>query len=422
MIQGKPSSRSATGRENVNMRSNVIGICIAALTLVAASGAFAGDKKYDPGASDTEIKIGQTMPYSGPASGYGTQGKSELAYWKMINSKGGINGRKITLLTMDDSYSPPKTVEQTRKLVEQDEILADIGSLGTPTNSAIQKYLNSKKVPQILISTGAAKWNDPKNFPWTTPFYPPYAQEAKIYGKYIVKQLPSAKIGVIYQNDDFGKDYLRGFKEGLGERADLIVKELTYEVTDPTIDSQIVALKSAGADVVFTIATPKFGAQSIRKIADLGWKPTHFIVSVASSIGGVLEPAGVEASTGLITALSNKVIGDPAWDDDQGVKDYLAFMKEWYPEGNPVDGSNQIGYGSAQFTAIILKNCGDELTRENVLKQAINLTDISLPLLLPGITLSVTPTDYSTFSTFRLAKFDGKTWKFFGDNISTASR
>jgi ABC-type branched-subunit amino acid transport system substrate-binding protein len=404
------------------MRSNVVGICTAALTVFAASGAFAGDKKYDPGASDTEIKIGQTMPYSGPASGYGTQGKAELAYWKMVNSKGGINGRKITLLTMDDSYSPPKTVEQTRKLVEQDEILADIGSLGTPTNSAIQKYLNSKKVPHILISTGAAKWNDPKNFPWTTPFYPPYAQEAKIYGKYIVKQLPSAKIGVIYQNDDFGKDYLRGFKEGLGERADLIVKELTYEVTDPTIDSQIVALKSAGADVVFTVATPKFGAQSIRKIADLGWKPTHFIVSVASSIGGVLEPAGLEASSGLITALSNKVIGDPAWDNDQGVKDYLAFMKEWYPEGNPIDGSNQTGYGSAQFTAIILKNCGDELTRENVLKQATNLTDISLPLLLPGITLSVTPTDYSTFSTFRLAKFDGKTWKFFGENISTASR
>ena len=404
------------------MRSNVVGICTAALTVFAASGAFAGDKKYDPGASDTEIKIGQTMPYSGPASGYGTQGKAELAYWKMINSKVGINGRKITLLTMDDSYSPPKTVEQTRKLVEQDEILADIGSLGTPTNSAIQKYLNSKKVPHILISTGAAKWNDPKNFPWTTPFYPPYAQEAKIYGKYIVKQLPSAKIGVIYQNDDFGKDYLRGFKEGLAERADLIVKELSYEVTDPTIDSQIVALKSAGADVVFTVATPKFGAQSIRKIADLGWKPTHFIVSVASSIGGVLEPAGVEASTGLITALSNKVIGDPAWNDDQGVKDYLAFMKEWYPEGNPIDGSNQTGYGSAQFTAIILKNCGDELTRENVLKQATNLTDISLPLLLPGITLSITPTDYSTFSTFRLAKFDGKTWKFFGENISTASR
>jgi ABC-type branched-subunit amino acid transport system substrate-binding protein len=403
------------------MRSSAIAVYTIALTF-AANAAFGADKKYDPGATDTEIKIGQTMPYSGPASGYGTQGKTELAYWKMINSKGGINGRKVTLLTMDDGYSPPKTVEQTRKLIEQDEILADIGSLGTPTNSAIQKYLNGKKVPHILVSTGAAKWNDPKNFPWTTPFYPPYAQEAKIYGRYVVKELPSAKVGVIYQNDDFGKDYLRGFKEGLGERADSIVKELTYEVTDPTIDSQIVALKSAGVDVVLTIATPKFGAQSIRKIADLGWKPTHFIVAVASSIAGVLEPAGVEASTGLITALSNKVIGDPAWDSDQGVKDYLAFMKEWYPEGNPIDGSNQTGYSSAQFAAIILKNCGDELTRENVLKQATNLTDISLPLLLPGITVSVTPTDYSTFSTFRLARFDGKTWKFFGENISTASR
>jgi ABC-type branched-subunit amino acid transport system substrate-binding protein len=392
-----------------------------AIATLATSASFAADKKYDVGATDTEIKIGQTMPYSGPASGYGTQGKTELAYWKMINSKGGINGHKVTLLSMDDGYSPPKTVEQTRKLVEQDEILADIGSLGTPTNSAIQKYLNSKKVPHILVSTGAAKWNDPKNFPWTTPFYPPYAQEGQIYAKYVLKELPSAKIGVIYQNDDFGKDYLRGFKEGLGSKTDLIVKELSYEVTEPTIDSQIVSLKAAGVDTVFTIATPKFGAQSIRKIADLGWKPTHFIVSVASSIGGVLEPAGAEASTGLITALSSKVIGDPAWDDDQGVKDYLAFMKEWYPDGNPIDGSNQTGYGSAQFTAIILKNCGDELTRENVLKQATNLSKISLPLFLPGITVTVTPDNYSTFSTFRLARFDGKTWKFFGENITTAS-
>jgi ABC-type branched-subunit amino acid transport system substrate-binding protein len=392
-----------------------------AIAISAASASFAADKKYDVGATDTEIKIGQTMPYSGPASGYGTQGKTELAYWKMINSKGGINGRKVTLLSMDDGYSPPKTVEQTRKLVEQDEILADIGSLGTPTNSSIQKYLNSKKVPHILISTGAAKWNDPKNFPWTTPFYPPYAQEGQIYAKYVLKELPSAKIGVIYQNDDFGKDYLRGFKEGLGSKTDLIVKELSYEVSEPTIDSQIVTLKAAGVDTVFTIATPKFGAQSIRKIADLGWKPTHFIVSVASSIGGVLEPAGAEASTGLITALSSKVIGDPAWDDDQGVKDYLAFMKEWYPEGNPIDGSNQTGYGSAQFTAIILKNCGDELTRDNILKQATNLTKISLPLFLPGITVTVTPDNYATFSTFRLARFDGKTWKFFGENITTAS-
>ncbi|SEC71150.1 ABC transporter substrate-binding protein [Bradyrhizobium erythrophlei] len=395
---------------------------VAALSLVSTSAVLAADKKYDPGASDTEIKIGQTMPYSGPASAYGTQGRAEAAYWKMINSQGGINGRKITLLSMDDGYSPPKTVEQTRKLVEQDEILANIGSLGTPTNSSIQKYLNGKKIPHLLISTGASKWNDPKEFPWTTPFYPPYAQEAKIYAKYIAKELPNAKIGVIYQNDDFGKDYLKGFKEGLGEKAGLIVKELSYEVTDPTIDSQIVNLKAAGADVLMTITTPKFGAQAIRKVADLGWKPTHFIVSVASSIGGVLEPAGLEASTGLMTALATKVVGDPAWDTDKGVQDYLAFMKQWYPEGNPIDGSNQIGYLSAQFTAIILKNCGDVLTRENLLKQATNLSKVSLPLLLPGITVSVSPTDYSTFDTFKLAKFDGKTWKFFGENISTASR
>ncbi|PDT73458.1 ABC transporter substrate-binding protein [Bradyrhizobium sp. C9] len=395
---------------------------VAALSLASTSAVLAADKKYDPGASDTEIKIGQTMPYSGPASAYGTQGRAEAAYWKMINSQGGINGRKITLLSMDDGYSPPKTVEQTRKLVEQDEILANIGSLGTPTNSSIQKYLNGKKIPHLLISTGASKWNDPKEFPWTTPFYPPYAQEAKIYAKYIAKELPNAKIGVIYQNDDFGKDYLRGFKEGLGEKAGLIVKELSYEVTDPTIDSQIVNLKASGADVLMTITTPKFGAQAIRKVADLGWKPTHFIVSVASSIGGVLEPAGLEASTGLMTALATKVVGDPAWDTDKGVQDYLAFMKQWYPEGNPIDGSNQIGYLSAQFTAIILKNCGDVLTRENLLKQATNLSKVSLPLLLPGITVSVSPTDYSTFDTFKLAKFDGKTWKFFGENISTASR
>jgi ABC-type branched-subunit amino acid transport system substrate-binding protein len=394
----------------------------ASIGAVAISGALAGEKKYDIGVSDTEIKIGQTMPYSGPASGYGTQGKAELAYWKMVNSKGGVNGRKVNLLSMDDAYSPPKTVEQTRKLVEQDEIFANIGSLGTPTNSAIQKYLNGKKMPHLLISTGAGKWNDPKNFPWTTPFYPPYEQEAKIYAKYALKELPSAKIGVIYQNDDFGKDYLRGFKAALGDKSDMIVKELSYEVSDPTIDSQIVNLKAAGADAVLTIATPKFGAQAIRKIADLGWKPTHFIVSVASSIGGVLQPAGLQASTGLITALSTKVVGDPAWDDDEGVKNYLAFMKEWYPEGNPIDGSNQIGYLSAQFAEIILKNCGDELTRENLLKQATNLSGISLPLLLPGITVSVSPDDYSTFSTFRLAKFDGKTWKFFGENISTASK
>ena len=394
----------------------------AVIAFAAMSGSALAQKKYDTGATDTEIKVGNIMPYSGPASAYGVIGKIEDAYFKMINEQGGINGRKINFISYDDSYSPPKAVEQARKLVESDEVLFLFGPLGTPSNSAIQKYMNSKKVPQLFVATGATKWNDPKEFPWTTPFYPPYAQEAKIYAKYIAKELPNAKIGVIYQNDDFGKDYLKGFKEGLGEKAGLIVKELSYEVTDPTIDSQIVNLKAAGADVLMTITTPKFGAQAIRKVADLGWKPTHFIVSVASSIGGVLEPAGLEASTGLMTALATKVVGDPAWDTDKGVQDYLAFMKQWYPEGNPIDGSNQIGYLSAQFTAIILKNCGDVLTRENLLKQATNLSKVSLPLLLPGITVSVSPTDYSTFDTFKLAKFDGKTWKFFGENISTASR
>jgi branched-chain amino acid transport system substrate-binding protein len=416
-----PSCGKANSNEEQRMRSGLI-LLTAAVAALTMNACFGGEKKYDVGASDTEIKIGQTMPYSGPASGYGTQGKTELAYWKMVNSKGGINGRKVTLLSMDDAYSPPKTVEQTRKLVEQEEILADIGSLGTPTNSAIQKYLNSKQVPHLLVSTGAAKWNDPKNFPWTTPFFPPYEQEGQIYAKYVLKELPSAKIGVIYQNDDFGKDYLKGFKIGLGSKSDLIVKEMSYEVSEPTIESQIVTLKAAGVDTVLTVATPKFAAQSIRKIADLGWKPTHFMVAVSSSIGGVLQPAGVEASTGLITALSGKVVGDPIWDDDQGVKDYLAFMKEWYPEGNPIDGTNQTGYGSAQFAEIILRNCGDELTRENILKQATNLSNISLPLLLPGITVAVSPTDYSTFSAFRLARFDGKTWKFFGENITTAEK
>ncbi|MEW6642123.1 MAG: ABC transporter substrate-binding protein [Pseudomonadota bacterium] len=400
------------------MRLKVIAF-FAGLAIVSAGGAIAGDKNYDVGATDTEIKIGQTMPYSGPASGYGVNGKVELAYWRMINSKGGINGRKVTLLSLDDGYSPPKTLEQTRRLVEQDEVLAIIGSLGTPTNSAIQKYLSGKKVPHLFITSGASKWNDPKNFPRATPFYPPYEQEARIYGKYIAEQMPTAKVAVIYQNDDFGKDYLKGFKDGLGSKVSLIVKEASYEVNEPTIDSQIVNLRAAGADTLLTVATPKFAAQSIRKAYELGWKPVHFMVSVGSSVGGVLEPAGLEASTGLITALTAKVVGDSAWDNDQGVKDYLAFMKEWYPDGNPIDGSVQIGYGVAQITEVLLRACGDDLTRENLVRQATRLTNVSLPLFLPGITISTTPNDYSAYGAFRMAKFDGKTWKFFGETIDT---
>ncbi|MGB3487739.1 MAG: ABC transporter substrate-binding protein [Xanthobacteraceae bacterium] len=403
------------------MRSTLLA-SVTAIAVLTAAAAFAGDKRYDAGASDTEIKIGQTMPYSGPASGYGVNGKVEAAYWRMINSKGGINGRKITLLSMDDGYSPPKTLEQTRRLVEQDDVLAIIGALGTPTNSAIHKYLRSKKVPQLLITSGASKWNDPKDFPWATPFYPPYEQEARIYGKYVAKEMPSAKIAVIYQNDDFGKDYLRGFKEGLGDKASSIIKEASYEVSDPTIDSQIVNLKASGADTLLTIATPKFAAQSIRKVNALGWKPAHFMVSVGASIGGVLEPAGLDASKGLISAFTAKVIGDPAWDEDKGVKDYLAFMKEWYPDGNPIDGSVQVGYTVAQMTEFLLRACGDDLTRENLVKQATHLTHVSLPLFLPGVTVSTTPSDYSAYHIFKMAKFDGKAWKFFGENIDTSAK
>ncbi|MBC7586125.1 MAG: ABC transporter substrate-binding protein [Tardiphaga sp.] len=399
------------------MRSVAMAIVLSGLLTTSS---LAAEKRYDAGASDTEIRIGQTMPYSGAASGYGVNGKAELAYWKMVNSQGGINGRKVTLLSMDDGYSPAKTVEQTRRLVEQDEVLAIIGSLGTPTNSAVQKYLSGKKVPHIFITSGASKWNDPANFPTTTPFYPPYEQEARIYGKYIAREMPDAKVAVIYQNDDFGKDYLKGFKNGLGAKSSLIVIEASYEVGEPTIDSQIVNLKASGADTLLTIATPKFAAQSIRKVASLGWKPAHFMVSVGSSVGGVLEPAGFEASTGLITALTAKVVGDPAWDDDKGVKDYLAFMKAWYPDGNPIDGSTQIGYGTAQMTEILLRACGDDLTRENLVRQATHLTKVSLPLFLPGVTISTTPTDYAAYNTFKMARFDGKTWKFFGDNIDTS--
>ncbi|MGB3042946.1 MAG: ABC transporter substrate-binding protein [Xanthobacteraceae bacterium] len=403
------------------MRSNLL-VALTTIAVLTTTAAFAGDKRYDAGASDTEIKIGQTMPYSGPASGYGVNGKVEAAYWRMINSKGGINGRKITLLSMDDGYSPPKTLEQTRRLVEQDDVLAIIGALGTPTNSAIHKYLRSKKVPHLLITSGASKWNDPKEFPSATPFYPPYEQEARIYGKYVAKEMPSAKIAVIYQNDDFGKDYLRGFKEGLGDKASMIIKEASYEVSDPTIDSQIVNLKASGADTLLTIATPKFAAQSIRKVNALGWKPAHFMVSVGASIGGVLEPAGLDASKGLISAFTAKVIGDPAWDEDKGVKDYLAFMKEWYPDGNPIDGSVQVGYTVAQMTEVLLRACGDDLTRENLVKQATHLTNVSLPLFLPGVTISTTPSDYSAYHIFKMAKFDGKAWKFFGENIDTSAK
>ena len=306
---------------------------VACATALATSpmSAFA-QKSYGPGVTDTEIKIGNTMPYSGPASAYSSQGKTETAFYNMINAKGGINGRKITFLSYDDAYSPPKTVEQTRKLIEQDEIFADFGPLGTPTNSAIQKYMNMKKVPQLFVSSGADKWNDPKNFPWTMPLYPSYTMEGKIAAKYILKTKPDAKIAILYQNDDSGKDYVKGFKQGLGDKVSQIVIEKTYETSDPTLDSQMVAFKQSGADTFYAMSTPKFGAQAIKKAAELGWKPLFYTVSVSSSIKGVLEPAGIENSIGLITASGAKIVSDPRWDNDPAMKEFVAFMKEWAPQ------------------------------------------------------------------------------------------
>ena len=382
----------------------------------------AAEKKYGPGVTDTEIKIGQTMPYSGPASAYGTVGRLETAYFEMINAGGGVNGRKINLISLDDSYSPPKAVEQTRRLVEQDEVLAIVGQLGTLTSSAAQKYLNVKKVPQILITSGAAKWDDPKAFPYSTFLYSPYRLEGQIFAQYLLANKPDAKLGVFSQNDDAGRDYVRGLKDGLGGKAaTLIVKELTYETTDSTIDSQVVTLKAAGVDTLFLMTTPKFGAQTIRKIAELGWKPLTYLSAVSTSLKTVLEPAGLDNSKGLITALAVKRPDDPRWENEKDVQDYKAFLKQWYPAGNMADSSNIAGYMAAFVTVKILELCGDDLTRENLLKQAINLTDLAAPLLLPGITVNTSPTDFFPLQSVQLARLTGEAWVLFGDVLTEAS-
>jgi branched-chain amino acid transport system substrate-binding protein len=392
-------------------------VLVTVALIASFSGALAGN--YGPGVTDTEIKLGQTMPYSGPASAYGTIGQIEHAYFAMINAKGGINGRKINMISLDDAYSPPKTVEQTRRLVEQDEVLAIVGTIGTPTNSATQRYLNSKKVPQIFISTGAAKWDDPKNYPYTTQLYPPYQMEGQVFARYILKNKPDAKLGVLSQNDDAGKDYVKGLKDGLGDKAStIIVKEVTYETTDPTIDSQIVALKASGADALFTMATPKFGAQAIRKVAELGWKPLNYVVSVASSIKGVLEPAGLENSKGLLTALAFKTPTDPLWQSEKDVQEFQAFLKEWYPKGDAGDSNNVTGYISAFMTVKVLEMCGGDLTRENLLKQATSLDNVEAPLLLPGITISTRRDRYAPYTQMQIARFDGSSWTPEGPVIS----
>jgi len=382
---------------------------------LAAAPAMA-QKKYGPGVSDKEIKIGQTNPYSGNASSYSSNGKTEAGYFNMINAKGGVNGRKINFISLDDGYTPSRTVEQVRKLVEQEEVLLVYAPLGTPTNSAIHQYLNAKKVPQLFVATGATKWGDPQHFPWTMGWQPNYQTEAKIYAKYIVQNLPNAKIGVLYQNDDYGKDYLKGFKDGLGDKAaKLIVSEVSYESSDPTVDSQIVTLQGSGADVFFDVTIPKFAAQAIRKAYDIGWKPVHFLNNVGNSVGATLIPAGLEKSVGIISTTYYKDASDPQWENDEEYKDWIAFMKEYNKDSDPADNNTELAYARAFTMVQVLKQCGDDLTRENVMKQAANLKKLRAPMLLPGILIDTGPTDFFPIEQMQLEKFDGKGWVLIGE-------
>ena len=393
----------------------------ALLTLVLASGmttgSFARDKQYGPGVTDTEIKIGQTTAYSGPASAYGLLSKTQVAYVRMINERGGINGRKVTLISLDDGYSPPKTVEQTRRLVEQDNVLGIFNSLGTAPNAAIQEYLNEQHVPHFAIS-GASRFNDPARYPWTMGVIASYENEGRIYAQYILHHIKEAKIAVLYQNDDLGKDYFNGLREGLGDQAEsMIVKAVSYELTDPTIDSQIIALKAAGANVLFDASSPKFAAQAIRKSFELDWRPTHFLSLTGNSIPAALVPAGVEKAIGITSASPNKDPSDPIWAIDKGMQDYLAFMKSYMPDREPSDLLFSGGYSGAQIMLYILDRCGDNLTRDNVMYQATHMHNVEFPMLLPGIKVNTSPTNCRLFNQLQLEKFDGKRWAPFGEII-----
>jgi branched-chain amino acid transport system substrate-binding protein len=408
---------SSKGSDMTSRTFNLAQWMAATASLAFCVGAVAAGK-YGPGASDKEIKIGQTQPYSGPASAYGTIGKLHQAYFKMINDQGGVNGRKINLISLDDGYSPPKTVEMVRKLVEQDEVLLTFNTLGTAPNSAIHKYMNAKKVPHLFLSTGATKWGDPKNFPWTIGWNISYQSEGMIYAKWLLKNKPNAKIAILYQNDDYGKDVLKGVKDGLGAKAaSMIIKEATYEVSDPTVDSQILTLQASGADTFVNIATPKFSAQAIRKAFDSGWKPLHIVNNVGASIGSVLTPAGLDKSVGLYTLQYYKDPNDPQWKDDPAMLEWRAFMGRHFREGDPTDASNMYAYLTAQTLVHLLKQCGNDLTRENVMKQAANLKNVKLPLLLPGMAINTSPTDFFLLEQGQLAKFNGKQWVLFGDLI-----
>ena len=386
-----------------------------ALAIALSASAAYAQKKYDSGASDTEIRIGQTVPFSGPASAYATIGKAQAAYIKMINDQGGVNGRKVNLIQYDDAYSPPKAVEQVRKLVESDEVLLTFQIIGTPSNAAVQKYLNAKKVPQLFAATGASKFTDPKNFPWTMGFNPNYFVEGRIYGQYILKTYPNAKVGVLYQNDDLGKDYLNGLKAGLGDKAaKMVVAEASYEVSDPTVDSQILKLKDAGADLFFSASTPKQAAQAIKKNAEIGWRPVHIVDINATSVGAVMQPAGLEAGKGVISVNYGKDPLDPAWKDDPGMKKYFDFMAKYYPEGDKNSNFNTYGYATTQLLIHVLQQCGDDLTRENVMKQAASLKDVTTDIALPGIKVNTSPTDYRVNKQLQMMKFNGERWELFG--------
>jgi len=400
----------------MNRRIAIALLTAASISLPAAAIA-AG--QYDDGASDTEIKIGNTNPYSGPASAYGQIGKTISAYFDKVNAEGGINGRKIDFISLDDGYSPPKTKEQFRKLVESEKVLAIFQSLGTPTNSAVHAYMNRSKVPQLFVATGATKWGNPKKYPWTMGWQPNYQAEGRIYAKYILKNLPNAKIAILYQNDDYGKDYVQGMKDGLGDKASkMIVAEESYETTEPTIDSQIIKLKASGADVFFNVTTPKFAAQAIRKVAELGWKPTHFLNNVSNSVGSVMNPAGAENGVGIITTYYLKDPTDPQWKDDDAYKAWSAFMDKYYPDGDKKSSFTVYGYSAAQTLVQVLKQCGDDLTRANVMKQAASLKDFELGMLLPGIKINTSATDFFPIEQMQLAKFNGKSWELFGEIIS----
>ena len=386
-------------------------VSLASLTM---SSAALAQKKYDPGATDKEIKLGNINPYSGPASAYGAIGKSISAYFDKVNAEGGVNGRMIKFISLDDGYNPAKTVEQARKLVEEEEVLLIFQSLGTPPNSAIHKYMNTKKVPHLFVATGATKWGDPKNFPWTMGYQPNYQSEAQVFAAHILDTKPGAKIAVLYQNDDYGKDYLKGFEDGLGEKGKtMIVSKISYEVTDPTVDSQMVSLKASGADTFFNITTPKFAAQAIKKAHELAWKPTHYLNSVSSAVGSVLVPAGIEASMGIFTAGYIKDPTDPQFQKGKEWDDWMAYMQKYHPKGDLKDNFNVYGYTVAQLMVQVLKQAGDNLTRENVMKQAASL-DLTLPMLLPGVNIKTGPDDFYPIEREQLMKFDGKTWQLFG--------